>query len=107
LQLTAEYNVVEEAEAAAEAAYALTVSWANVTGVPGVHMTADACASLRAGRDDPGMVLLRVKCGCPFSPLRDNISMEGSILKPLLNADGKAAWWASVRFIWAVAWFSH
>jgi hypothetical protein len=66
LQLTAEYNVMEE-EAAAEAAYTLTVSWMNVTDVPGVHMSADVCVSLRAGRDDPGMVLLRVRCG-PLQP---------------------------------------
>ena len=26
--------------------------------------------------------------------------LEGSIGEPLLSADGKAAWWASVWFIW-------
>ena len=26
--------------------------------------------------------------------LGDNVSIEGSIGEPLLNADGKAAWWA-------------
>ena len=36
---------------------------------------------------------------------RDNVSMEGSIGEPLLNADEKAAWWASSWFVWAVVWF--
>ena len=38
--------------------------------------------------------------------LANRFNKEGSIAEPLLNADGKAAWWASVWFIRAVAWFS-
>ena len=44
----------------------------------------------------------------PLEPVRSghNASTEGSIGDALLNADGKAAWWASLWFIWAgLAWF--
>jgi CD109 antigen len=72
LQLTATYNVVEEEAAAA--AYTLGVSWANVSGVPGVHMTAEACVALRGGHMDPGMVLLRVRCFSGHAPTLSSLA---------------------------------
>jgi len=50
-----------------------------------------------------------VALGNQFAPFAcetpDNVSIEGSIGEPILNADGTAAWWAGLWFVWAVAWF--
>jgi len=66
-----------------------------------------AQAEVRDPREQSGPLELNpshLRFACQLGKIRFNRGFDWGVP---VECGWKAAWWASVRFIWAVAWFSH